>query len=45
MNQLERPQPRMKDRAPSEFGMGLSAASVLVVDDEPGIRNFIVKIL
>ncbi|WP_295176836.1 sigma-54 dependent transcriptional regulator [Shimia sp.] len=45
MNQLERSQPRMKDRAPSEFGMGLSAASVLVVDDEPGIRNFIVKIL
>lgn len=25
--------------------MGLSTASVLVVDDEPGIRNFIVKIL
>lgn len=29
----------------SEFGIGLSQASVLVVDDEPGIRNFIVKIL
>jgi len=45
MNQLERPHSRSKDRASSEFGMGLSAASVLVVDDEPGIRNFIVKIL
>ncbi|WP_197916884.1 sigma-54-dependent transcriptional regulator [Thiosulfatihalobacter marinus] len=29
----------------SEFGIGLKTASVLVVDDEPGIRNFIVKIL
>lgn len=29
----------------SEFGIGLAQASVLVVDDEPGIRNFIVKIL
>ncbi|WP_435139966.1 sigma-54-dependent transcriptional regulator [Pseudopelagicola sp. nBUS_19] len=29
----------------SEFGIGLATASVLVVDDEPGIRNFIVKIL
>ena len=29
----------------SEFGSGLARASVLVVDDEPGIRNFIVKIL
>lgn len=29
----------------SDFGLGLAQASVLVVDDEPGIRNFIVKIL
>ncbi len=43
MNQIDRPQ--AKDRAASEFGIGLSTASVLVVDDEPGIRNFIVKIL
>ncbi len=32
-------------KAPSEFGNGLSTASVLVVDDEPGIRNFIGKLL
>ena len=29
----------------SDFGIGLAQASVLVVDDEPGIRNFVVKIL
>lgn len=29
----------------SEFGNGLAQAAVLVVDDEPGIRNFLVKIL
>jgi len=28
-----------------EFGPWLSQASILVVDDEPGIRNFLVKIL
>jgi len=28
-----------------EFGSWLSQASILVVDDEPGIRNFLVKIL
>ncbi|GAA6180496.1 MULTISPECIES: sigma-54-dependent transcriptional regulator [unclassified Shimia] len=43
MNQIERTRPVKKSA--SEFGMGLSTASVLVVDDEPGIRNFIVKIL
>ncbi len=43
MNQMQRD--RAPDRRLSEFGMGLSTASVLVVDDEPGIRNFIVKIL
>ncbi|PSL18722.1 sigma-54-dependent transcriptional regulator [Shimia abyssi] len=37
--------PRTEPRAQSEFGIGLATASVLVVDDEPGIRNFIVKIL
>lgn len=36
---------RPQDKAASEFGIGLATASVLVVDDEPGIRNFIVKIL
>ena len=30
---------------PSEFGVSLALASVLVVDDEPGMRNFLVKIL
>jgi hypothetical protein len=28
-----------------EFGPWLAQASLLVVDDEPGIRNFLVKIL
>lgn len=35
----------VETREHSEFGLGLARASVLVVDDEPGIRNFIVKIL
>ncbi|MDA5557512.1 sigma-54-dependent transcriptional regulator [Shimia sp. MMG029] len=43
MNQIDRAPTSSK--RPSEFGIGLSTASVLVVDDEPGIRNFIVKIL
>ena len=29
----------------SDFGKGLALASILVVDDEPGMRNFLVKIL
>ncbi len=29
----------------SEFGAGLELCSILVVDDEPGMRNFLVKIL
>jgi DNA-binding NtrC family response regulator len=29
----------------AEFGAGLPHASILVVDDEPGMRNFLVKIL
>ncbi|PCJ74577.1 MAG: sigma-54-dependent Fis family transcriptional regulator [Rhodobacteraceae bacterium] len=29
----------------SEFGAGLAQISVLVIDDEPGMRNFLVKIL
>ena len=29
----------------AEFGSGLSQASILVVDDEPGMRNFLVKTL
>ncbi len=34
-------------RPPSEaeFGPGLALASILVIDDEPGMRNFLVKIL
>lgn len=28
-----------------EFGPWLAEASILVVDDEPGIRNFLVKTL
>ncbi|MGR3636464.1 MAG: sigma-54-dependent transcriptional regulator [Shimia sp.] len=43
MTQTTRARPR--DTAASEFGIGLATASVLVVDDEPGIRNFIMKIL
>jgi DNA-binding NtrC family response regulator len=31
--------------AANDFGADLSLASVLVVDDEPGMRNFLVKIL
>lgn len=31
--------------AEAEFGAGLPQTSVLVVDDEPGMRNFLVKIL
>ncbi|PTX54610.1 DNA-binding NtrC family response regulator [Litoreibacter ponti] len=30
---------------PSEFGESLAQASILVVDDEPGMRNFLVKTL
>lgn len=29
----------------AEFGAGLKLCSILVVDDEPGMRNFLVKIL
>ena len=29
----------------TEFGIGLPQTSVLVIDDEPGMRNFLVKIL
>ncbi|MEP2533043.1 sigma-54 dependent transcriptional regulator [Shimia sp.] len=43
MNQVERKLAQTKGQ--SEFGISLTTASVLVVDDEPGIRNFIVKIL
>src|SRR5689334_20663217 len=31
--------------ADPEFGPWLRQASILVIDDEPGIRNFLVKIL
>lgn len=43
MNNIELQTPlRASD---SEFGAGLGLASILVVDDEPGMRNFLVKIL
>ncbi|MEO1920155.1 MAG: sigma-54 dependent transcriptional regulator [Paracoccaceae bacterium] len=29
----------------SEFGAGLAQISILVIDDEPGMRNFLVKVL
>ena len=31
--------------ADPEFGPWLAEASILVVDDEPGMRNFLVKLL
>ena len=31
--------------ADAEFGPWLAGASILVVDDEPGMRNFLVKLL
>jgi DNA-binding NtrC family response regulator len=40
MNKVE----QSKNQDP-EFGAGLALASILVVDDEPGMRNFLVKIL
>ncbi len=30
---------------PDDYGVNLALASVLVIDDEPGMRNFLVKIL
>ncbi len=39
---MSKAQPENVDK---EFGASLSLASILVVDDEPGIRNFLVKIL
>ncbi|MCC1492940.1 sigma-54 dependent transcriptional regulator [Cognatishimia sp. F0-27] len=35
----------MKDRAGEDYGEALAAASVLVIDDEPGMRNFLTKIV
>ncbi len=39
---MSKAQPENVDK---EFGASLSLASILVVDDEPGMRNFLVKIL
>ncbi len=36
---------RTKEPSGAEFGPGLASSSILVVDDEPGMRNFLVKIL
>ena len=33
------------NRFPDDFDSALSQASVLIVDDEPGIRNFLTKTL
>ena len=32
-------------RQPDEYGENLALASVLVIDDEPGMRNFLMKVL
>ena len=37
--------PKNGGSAESDFGASLAVTSVLIVDDEPGIRNFLVKIL
>ncbi len=42
MNQLSGT--AVQDR-PGDFGAALALASILVVDDEPGMRNFLLKIL
>ncbi len=39
------PPARQAGQTPGDFGDGLTRASVLVVDDEPGMRNFLVKVL
>ncbi len=36
---------RQRTEPVAEFGPGLALSSVLVIDDEPGMRNFLVKIL
>ncbi len=41
MNKAHQPLPP----DPSEFGASLALASILIVDDEPGMRNFLVRIL
>ena len=35
----------MDDLRPDAYGPALAEASILVVDDEPGMRNFLIKIL
>ena len=45
MNKPNVPAPGDPSNKPTEFGADLALASVLVVDDEPGMRNFLVKIL
>ena len=41
---MNKPDIPATDMSP-EFGAGLELCSILVVDDEPGMRNFLVKIL
>lgn len=42
---VDRNQAGMEPAADVEFGPWLAGASILVVDDEPGMRNFLVKLL
>ena len=35
----------MSEQLTADYGAALSGASILVVDDEPGMRNFLKKIL
>ncbi len=45
MNRAATALPNQAAAASADFGDGLGLASILVVDDEPGMRNFLVKIL
>ncbi|MEM1361611.1 MAG: sigma-54 dependent transcriptional regulator [Pseudomonadota bacterium] len=42
MSTLDRPR---EDHSDKSFGSELSSASILVIDDEPGMRNFLGKVL
>jgi len=45
MNTQDSPKRAATASASNDFGADLALASILVVDDEPGMRNFLVKIL
>ncbi|SNS27340.1 sigma-54-dependent transcriptional regulator [Tropicimonas sediminicola] len=42
---MNAPRQRAADSAADDYGRKLSGASVLVIDDEPGMRNFLTKVL